>query len=149
MRMTIKVCLVSVFVLISAFLPTSLRALDIWKFDKMADEDQGAYVGSLVEGAENVLKNDGRTADVQKVHELFSTTLPGDKLTVGMTQFEINLARARLVDAKAVAQNHDAQRLEVEHVIIMTLKNNGIVLPKSFMTVGKGFKPKHPPQNDR
>jgi hypothetical protein len=29
------------------------------------------------------------------------------------------------------------------------LKRNDIVLPKSFMTVGKNFKPKHPPKEKK
>lgn len=30
--------------------------------------------------------------------------------------------------------------------MFLALKDNGIVLPKSFMTVAKDFKPKFPPQ---
>jgi hypothetical protein len=67
-------------------------------------------------------------------------------MTLGMAEFEVNLARVRLVDAKNAANNPNAPRLEVEHVMILTLKNNGITLPTSFMTVNSGFKPKHPPQ---
>jgi hypothetical protein len=127
--------------------PSPTSAMEIVKFDTMADKDQSAYVGLLVEGAEKVLAAEGRTADLEKVHKLFSTTLPGDPMTIGLTQFEISLARARLIDAKNHAQNHDAPRLEVEHAMILALKaNDDILLPKSFMTVGKDFKPKFPPQ---
>src|SRR5215831_2105507 len=91
---------VSTFLLGAWLAAGSLSAMEIWKFDGMADQDQATYGGLLVEGAERVLAAEGRTADVQKVHQLFSTTLPGDPMTVGMTQFEINLARARALDAK-------------------------------------------------
>jgi hypothetical protein len=146
MRSTVREATVLLALVVTLF-PSVAQAMEIWKFDKMADEDQASYVGLLVEGAERVLQDEGRTEDGAKVHQLFSTTLPGDPLTVGMTQFEINLARVRLIDAKNVAKNQDAQRLEVEHAMILTLKNNGILLPKSFMNVTKDFKPKHPPQN--
>jgi len=46
-------------------------------------------------------------------------------MTIGMLQFEENLDRARLLDAERYAKDHNAQRLEVEHAMIVTLKKNG------------------------
>ena len=120
------------------------NAMPIIQFDKMADKDQSTYVGLLVEGAEKVLADEGRKDLVDKAHHLFSTKLGNDTMTVGMTQFEVNLARVRLLDAKNVAANPGAARLEVEHAMILTLKNNDVLLPTSFMTVGRNFKPMFP-----
>ncbi|HYM31911.1 MAG TPA: hypothetical protein VEU47_11455 [Candidatus Cybelea sp.] len=63
-----------------------------------------------------------------------------------MTEFERTLALARVADAENLAKDHNARRLEVEHAMLATLKKNGIVLPRSFMTVGNGFRPKSPQQ---
>jgi hypothetical protein len=63
-----------------------------------------------------------------------------------MVEFERNLALARVFDADRVLKNPDARRLEVEDAMFVTLKKNDIILPKSFMTVMKDFKPKNPPR---
>jgi hypothetical protein len=62
-----------------------------------------------------------------------------------MGEFVINLARLRVADAERVAADSSATRLEVEHAMALTLKQNSIVLPPSFMHVGDNFKPKRPP----
>jgi hypothetical protein len=54
---------------------------------------------------------------------------------------DIALARA---DAKKIASEPNAQRVEVEHALIVTLKKQRIVLPQSIMTVMKDFRPKFP-----
>ncbi len=121
------------------------QAMEIRQFDKMADQDQGEYVGLLVEGAEQVLIDDGRTDLQQEAHKLFSTTLPGDKMTVGLGEFERNLALLRVADAENAQKNPKDPRIEVEDAMSVTLKKNGIQLPDSFYTIASGFKPKFPP----
>jgi hypothetical protein len=56
-----------------------------------------------------------------------------------MVDFEINLARLHDI----VKKNPNA-RLEVEHAMILTLKDHNIILPPSFMHVASGFQPKFP-----
>ena len=120
------------------------QAMEIVQLDKMASEDKGEYVGLLVGGAEHVLKDEGRADLAAKVEALFTTTLPGDQITVGMAEFTRNVARARVADAKRIAKDPNAQRLDVEDAMAVTLKKNGIELPHSFFTVGRNFKPKYP-----
>ena len=133
--------------LTAAMLVTSAaQAMEIRQFDKMADRDQSEYVGLLVQGAEKVLTDEGKADLAAQVDKLFLTIPAGDKMSLGMTEFEVNLARVRVVNAKNVEKTPSAPRLEVEHAMILTLKDNGITLPKSFMHVGDNFKPKHPPQ---
>ncbi len=71
---------------------------------------------------------------------------PGDAHTVGVVEFERNLALARAADAERVLKDPKARRLEVEDAMAVTLKKNGIVLPQSFFTVASGFKPRHSPE---
>jgi hypothetical protein len=47
--------LAATFLSAAMFLTSAAQAKEIQRFDKMADQDQGEYVGILVEGAENVL----------------------------------------------------------------------------------------------
>jgi hypothetical protein len=64
-----------------------------------------------------------------------------------MSQFYMDLARARLADAKRAEQDPNVRRLEVEDAMFVTLKKNNIELPDSFFTVHSNFHPKHPPQS--
>jgi hypothetical protein len=137
----------TVLLALAAVLFTSAaQAMEIWKFDKMADADQDEYVGDLVVGAEKVLKEEGRPDLAAKVHKLITTIPPGDKISVGIAEFEVNLALARVFDAKNLAKDPKAQRVEVEDAMAATMKKNGIELPDSFFNVMKDFKPKHSPQ---
>lgn len=143
-------CASTVLLALAALLFSSAaQAMEIWKFDKMAVRDQGGYIQLLVDGAQEVLIEEGKRDLAEKAYQLFTETPPGDKYSLGMTEFQLFLARARVLDAKNLEKNHDAKRLEVEHAMILTLKTNGIILPKSFMAVGKDFKPKHPPKEDK
>jgi hypothetical protein len=139
--------LVAAFMSAAMLLPNMVQAMEIQQFDKMASEDKGEYVSLLVGGAEQVLKDQGRVDLAAKVEQLFTTTEPGDQHTLGMVEFQLNLARARVTDAKNVAKDPQAQRLEVEDPMAVTLKKNGIELPDSFFTVASKFKPKFPPQH--
>jgi len=125
------------------------QAMEIRQFDKMAVPDQSDYVGLLVQGAEQVLRDEGRADLAAQVDHLFTTTTPGDAHTIGMLEFETNLAVMRATDADNVLKNPDTKRFHVEHAMKMMLRKNGIELPPSFLTVNKDFKPKLPPQNTK
>ena len=108
------------------------------------------YVGLLVGGAEQAFKDEGRADLAAKIEDLFTKTLPGDQITVGIGEFELNLARARLADSDRAAKDPSARRLEVEDAMLVTLKKNNLPLSqdfiKAFRAVNKGFQPKFPPQ---
>jgi hypothetical protein len=123
-----------------------LRAMEIQKFDTMADSDPNSYVTALIDGAEKVLKAQGHPDQAEQVEELFFKNIPGDRLTLGQTEFERSLALLRANDAKNALAHPKDPRLEVEDAIVATLHGNGIELPDSFYTVAKTFRPKLPPQ---
>src|SRR5579863_204851 len=126
------------FILAAMFPSASLlavstaQAMEIRQYDKMADQDQAEYVGLLVQGAEIVLTNEGKTDLAAQVDKLFLTIPAGDKMSLGMTEFVRNLALARVTDAKDVEKNPNAPRIEVEDAMAVTLQKNGIELPDSF-----------------
>ena len=128
------------------FLSGTAQAMEIEKFDKMAGPDQGDYIVVLIEGSQKVLITSGRKDLADKIHKLFTTTIPGDDAPIGSVEFERNLARARLADLRNLEKNPRAPRLEVEDAMAVTLKKNGIALPTSFYTVASGFRPKLPPK---
>lgn len=139
--------LATTFLSASILFSSAAQAMQIQQFDKMANQDQDEYVAELVLGAQKVLQDSGRPDLAQQVHTLFTTKDPQGDISVGMTEFEITLARARVADAANVTKDPNAARLEVEHAMIVMLKKNGVILPPSFMTVASNFQPKFPPQS--
>jgi hypothetical protein len=127
----------------------SLHAMEIQKFDMMSSEDRQAYMDFLPEAAQRLLAEAGRKDDASKVHNLFKEIHPGNVLSDGEIAFEENLDRARVADVKKHAEDPSARRLEVEDALFVTLKKAGVVLPQSFFVVGKDFKPKHPPKEEK
>jgi hypothetical protein len=123
----------------------SAQAMEIEKFDRMAAQDQSGYIVVLIEGAQKVLIQSGKKDLAHQVHMLFTKKLGGDESPVGVVEFESNLGRARAADLRNLEKNPNAQRLEVEDAMGVTLKKNGIELPNSFFTVGSAFRPKLPP----
>ena len=140
----LKQHLTATFLMAAMFITGAAQAMQIRQFDKMANPDQDDYVVELIQGAQQVLTDTGRSSDADKVRYLFTTNDAGDKISIGMTEFELNLARARVADAKRAEQDPNAQRLEVEDAMAVTLKKNGIELPQSFFTVMSNFRPKVP-----
>jgi hypothetical protein len=146
MLKTLSMIMAVVFLGVSV-VPQPLLAMEIYKFDKMADADQADYLTVLIDGAQKVLIEGGMDNEAAKVHKLFTEKLPGDAAPLGMIEFDRNLDRARVADLQRFVKDPKATRLEVEHAMIVTLKKNGIVLPTSFMHVADSFKPKHPPKS--
>jgi hypothetical protein len=140
--------LAATFLSAAVLCPCPAQAMEIQQFDKMADKDQGEYVVQLIEGARKVLRASGRADLAEKVARLFTTDDPQSNISIGMTQFEITLAKGRVADLDRIAKDPNARRLEVEDVMIVALKKNGIVLPAGFLTVMKNFKPKFPPRKN-
>jgi hypothetical protein len=122
------------------------QAMEIQQYDKMTPADQSEYVRLLVQGAEKILNEEGKASLATQVSYLFTIKDPGDAQSVGMVEFELDLDRMRTDDADGVLRDPNARRLEVEDAMLVTLKNNGITLPSTFLSVGKDFKPKFPPQ---
>jgi hypothetical protein len=137
------------FLVAAVFLTGAAYAMEIQQFDRMADQDQGAYVVLLVQDAKKVLHDEGRADLASKVDYLFTTKDPGDAHSIGVEEFELNLAQARTDDADGVLETPKLRHLEVEEVMYETLKKNGIVLPPSFLSMGKDFKPKFPLKNEK
>jgi hypothetical protein len=137
--------LAAVFLSAAMFIAGAAQAMEIRQFDKMAQDDRADYVSALIQGAEKVLTDAGKADQAAQVSHLFTTNDPGDQISIGMTEFERNLALLRLEDAKNAQKNPKDPRVEVEDVMAATLKKNHIDLPDAFFTVASNFKPKLAP----
>ena len=139
--------IIRTILLSSVVLASPARAITIVAFDKMAEVDQNEYVGDLIEGVEKLLNGEGRSDLTNKVHVLFGTISAGDRIPLGVAEFEQNLAVARVADAQRTARDPKACRLEVEDAMALTLRKNGIEVPKSFFTMLSGFRAQHRPSD--
>jgi hypothetical protein len=139
-RFALSAAVLSVAVLLSS----TAQAMEIQQYDKMSNGDQGEYVSRLVGGAEQAYKDEGRADLAAQVDHLFTTTDPGDAHTIGVVEFQLNLARARVADAKRAAKDPSAHRLEVEDAMLVTLQKNNIPQSEDFIgafrAINKGFK---------
>jgi hypothetical protein len=143
--------LMATFLSAAMLFTSAAQAMDIIQFDQMTAQDRQAFLDSLSKDAETVLEQEGRSADAQKVRQLFDDIRPGDDLPVGEAELEMNLANARVRDAEKHIKNHDAPRVQVETALISTLRKNGIEISTDFI---KGlfqltgtFRPQSPPQS--
>jgi hypothetical protein len=145
-RFTLSAAMLSVAVLLSA----AAQAMEIQQYDKMSNDDQSEYVALLVGGAEQTFNDEGRADLAAQVDHLFTTTDSGDAHTIGVVEFQMNLALAREADVKRAVKDPNAHRLEVEDAMLVTLKKNNITLSQDFIrgfrAVNSSFRPKLPPQ---
>ncbi len=124
--------------------------MEIQQFDKMAQDDRAEYVSELISGAEQVLTAEGKADQAEKIANLFTTNAPDGNTSIGMSQFMLDLAKARLADAQRALKDPNAHRLEVEDAMLVTLKKNYIPLSQDFIrnfrALNRNFQPKHPSQ---
>ena len=106
--------------LATMFFSSAAHAIQIQLFDRMAAQDRQDYMTLLVNGAQNVLTDAGRTDDAAKVHQLFSEIRQGDSLSQGDAEFEGNLDHARVFDVRRHLSDPNARRLEVEDALVVT-----------------------------
>ena len=143
--------LVAAFMSAAMLLPNMAQAMDIIQFDQMTAQDRQAFLDSLSRAAETVLEQEGRSADVQKVHHLFNDISPGSNLPLGEAELEMNLANQRVRDAEKHIQNPDTPRIQVETALALTLNAHDIKITpdfvRSFMQLTGTFQPHSPPQN--
>jgi hypothetical protein len=141
--------LVATFLSAAMLFSGAAQAMEIQKFDQMALQDQGDYIAVLIDGAQRVLIDEGNADLAAKINKLFTEVPAGDKISLGLNEFERNLDRVRVDDAKNAVLHPNDPRSEVEDAMAITLENNGIELPDSFFTVASNFKPKLPPANEK
>ena len=110
----------------------------------MAVSDQSDYVVALIEGSQELLIKRTQNDLAAKVHALFTEIKPGNKIPIGMQEFETYLANVRALDAERYTKSHDIARLKCEQAMMLTLRRNGVSVPPEFMHAADGFRPKLP-----
>lgn len=125
------------------FRMATANAMQIPQYDTMGAKDEGRYVALLLKGAHQGLEAHGQTKQDKQLLALFTDNSPQG----GAAQFEQNLQVARLLNSKNAADPNNKQPpYEVENAMAVTLKDNGITVPASFLlTIKNDFKPASSP----
>src|ERR1039458_2463740 len=128
---------------VSMLFANAANAMQIPQFDKLSKDDRATYATLLTKGAANGLYAHGDRAGGDKLIQLFNDH--GD--TGGAAQFWKYLDEVRIMNKNNAADPNNKQPpYEVEHGFELMLKNNGIIVPVSFLlTINKDFKPSSPP----
>jgi hypothetical protein len=121
------------------------HAMDIKDFFRMADQDQGRFDQTLLNGAEQELRGEGRPDLALQLDKLF--TAAGDEISPGMREYSLNLADMLRAEIKREAKNPNLPHLQAERAFRDVAEDHGIPLPKEFDFVAKDFKAKLPPRN--
>lgn len=121
---------------LSSFIaPASSDALSIPEFDAMSKEAQGQYVGQLLVNTMQMLWDQKRDADVDKVENLF--TPKNGKRSNGVTELMSTIAGLR--------NPPNGKTYHVEHAFALLLREQGMPLTpdevKHLAQAGKSFKP--------
>lgn len=96
--------------------------MEIWFFDRMAEDDEIAYVNELMQAVYAAAKGD----QVERAHRFFMNKQPGEVIS-GMGQFELKIAQTRIKDLELAAKDPKAPRARVDDVMDSVLEQNGLV----------------------
>ena len=137
-----KLRLILIVVLFALAGPGTGSAMSIYLFSKMKNPDRATYVDNMVEGTAKMLKDQGHPDQGQKVLDLFGDAGPKG----GVNQF---VTRLKDVDAEnrhnAINPNNRKPVLQVEDAMALMLKDNGVIVPVSFLLgINKNFMPAAP-----
>jgi hypothetical protein len=116
----------------STFLvPAAADAKPIEQYRQMSVDDRARYVIELLNRTIDYLSEHGQTADAQKVADLFNAA---DGATAKEFYFYLHEVES--------AGKEKGKTAEVEHAMLLTLRDHGINIPKAdFMTLVKNFQP--------
>ena len=118
------------------------RAMAIFDFAKMNTDDEATYITSLVVGSAKMLRAQGHPDQARKVIAFFKDPSKNG----GLNQFALQLKELHEInDRNAINPNNRAYAYQVEDAMELTLKDNGFIVPASYLLqVNKDFRPVGP-----
>jgi sorbitol-specific phosphotransferase system component IIA len=117
-------------------------AMDILFFSRMNLDDQATYVTALIEGAAQMLREQGHPDQAQRVIDLFKDKSPNG----GVHQMAYNLKHLEEENVhNGDNPNSRAQVYDVEAAMEQTLQDAGIRVPLPYLeTINRHFTPFYP-----
>jgi hypothetical protein len=120
------------------------EALSFHDFIRMNDDDDATYVTAMVEGTVKMLRANGQPDQARKLLAFFKDSSKQG----GVNQLAMNMkAMNALNNRNAINPNNRAHVYEVEDAMALTLKDNGIIVPVSYLlAINQDFQPAGPPR---
>ena len=117
--------------------------MSIHDFGKMNRDDEATYVALLVEGSAEMLKAHGQPEQARKAISFFKDSSKDG----GVQQPASHLQMVNALNKRnAINPNNRAPVYQVEDAMELTLKDDGIIVPASYLlTINKDFRPSGPP----
>jgi hypothetical protein len=139
-----KVCLAAALLLLSTLGSSCARALSFHDFIRMNDDDDATYVTAMVEGAAKMLLAKEQPDQARKLIAFFKDSSKQG----GVNQLAMNMKTMNgLNNRNAINPNNRAHVYEVEDAMERTLKDNGIIVPASYLlAINHDFQPVGPPR---
>ena len=121
------------------------RAMSFHDFIRMNDDDDATYVTAMVEGTAKMLRANGQPDQARKLIAFFKDSGKQG----GVNQLAMNMrAMNGLNNRNAINPNNRAHVYEVEDAMELTLKDNGIIVPVSYLlAINQTFRPVGPPRS--
>jgi hypothetical protein len=117
----------------------SSRAMTLDNFARLNVDDEATYVTMMVESSAKLLRQQGKPDEATKTLALFHDASKNG----GVSQLAMNLKAAHNRNImNQINPNNRAAEIMVEDAMARTLKDNGIIVPVSFLLgVQKDFHP--------
>jgi hypothetical protein len=116
------------------------QALDIKDYFKMADQDQARFNQTLLDGAEKLLRDQGRSDVALRLDKLFTEIKAGDQISDGTNEYMANLEDMLKAEVKREAANPNRPSLQAERAFRDVAQDHGITLPPQFETIAASFR---------
>ena len=128
---------------LASWLTPGAKAMSFDNFARLTNDDKANYVVFLVEAAAQVLKTHGQPDQAGKAIALFKDPGPNG----GMHQFASNMQMLNsLNNRNATNPNNRVPAAQIEDVMALTLKGNGIIVStKDLLASSRSFVPDSPP----
>jgi len=139
-RIAISVAIISAVISLSG----AARAMDIKDYFKMADQDQARYNQTLLDGAEKLLRDQGRLELALRLDKLFTEITPGNQISQGMAEYTLNLSDMLKAEIKREANNPSLPHLQAERAFRDVAQDHRMALPPTFETIAAGFRRQFP-----
>lgn len=142
--MNLKIKLAVALISIAPCFTVCAKAMTFDEFARMNNDDEAGYVAFLVEASAKMLKANGQPDQADKAIALFHD--PGKD--GGVSKLASNLKMLHgLNNRNATNPNNRAPVYQVEDAMALTLKDDGIIVPASYLlTAGNDFRPSGPPR---
>jgi hypothetical protein len=126
----------------SFLVSSAAQAMPIPQFDKLTVNQRADFTVFLIKCAHDILAAEGKTADAEKVIDLFDRK--SGRPSPHLAEFVENVNGVRKLNQEN-ASDPKFKPFEVEHALSLTLRNNGIFVPVSkLLLASHDYKPPQP-----